>query len=101
MCSSDLEVILAHNANRTVPDFLRSGTLQARASVATLASAMDVGNPSNLERLRAMFPELAALREAVPLSTDASTLRFRRILDRLRETEEALSGRGAQARPAA
>ena len=44
---------------------------------------------------------MAALREAVPLSTDASTLRFRRILDRLRETEEALSVGGAQARPAA
>ncbi len=39
--------------------------VRAGASVATLASAMDVGNPSNLERLRAMFPELAALREAV------------------------------------
>ena len=28
-------------------------------SVATLASAMDVGDPSNMERLRALFPELA------------------------------------------
>jgi threonine synthase len=59
------EVVLAHNANRTVPDFLASGQWQPRASVATLASAMDVGNPSNMERLRALFPGLDDLRGAV------------------------------------
>lgn len=59
------EVILAHNANRTVPEFLESGELRTRPSVATLASAMDVGNPSNLERLRALFPDIDALRHAV------------------------------------
>jgi threonine synthase len=59
------EVVLAHNANRTVPDFLASGDWQPRASVPTLASAMDVGNPSNMERLRALFPALEGLRAAV------------------------------------
>lgn len=59
------DIVLAHNANRTVPDFLASGSWQPRASLATLASAMDVGNPSNMERLRALFPDLAALRGAV------------------------------------
>jgi threonine synthase len=59
------DVVLAHNANRTVPDFLASGDWQPRASVPTLASAMDVGNPSNMERLRALYPELATLRAAV------------------------------------
>jgi threonine synthase len=49
-------IVLAHNANLTVPEFLRSGQLKPRPSVATLASAMDVGNPSNLERLLDMFP---------------------------------------------
>jgi threonine synthase len=49
-------IVLAHNANRTVPEFLATGQLRPRASVATLASAMDVGNPSNLERLLALFP---------------------------------------------
>ena len=42
-------IVLAHNANRTVPDYLRSGAWQPRPSIATLASAMDVGNPSNME----------------------------------------------------
>jgi threonine synthase len=59
------EVILAHNANRTVPDFLASGVWQPRPSVVTLASAMDVGDPSNMERLRALYPQLEQLRVAV------------------------------------
>jgi threonine synthase len=59
------EVLLAHNANRTVPDFLASGEWRPRPSIATLASAMDVGDPSNMERLRALYPQDQALRAAV------------------------------------
>jgi threonine synthase len=40
-----------------VTDFFAHGTWQPHPSVATLASAMDVGNPSNMERLRALFPD--------------------------------------------
>ena len=58
-------IVLAHNANRAVPDFLQSGQWQARASIPTLASAMDVGSPSNVERLRALFPDIDAVRGAV------------------------------------
>jgi threonine synthase len=58
-------IVLAHNANRAVPDFLASGQWQPRASIPTLASAMDVGSPSNLERLRALFPDIDAVRGAV------------------------------------
>jgi threonine synthase len=59
------DVVLAHNANRAVPDYLESGEWQPRASLATLASAMDVGNPSNLERLQALFPQFSELQAAV------------------------------------
>lgn len=58
-------VVLAHNANVTVPEFLSTGVLRPRPSVATLASAMDVGNPSNLERLLDLYPDAAALRQQV------------------------------------
>jgi threonine synthase len=58
-------IVLAHNANRTVPDFLQSGAWRPRPSVPTLASAMDVGTPSNMERLRALFPDVAQVRDAV------------------------------------
>jgi threonine synthase len=59
------EVVFAHNANRAVPDYLESGRWQPRPSIATLASAMDVGNPSNMERLLALFPRPEELRQAV------------------------------------
>lgn len=65
------EFVLAHNANRTVPDLLRTGRFEPRPSIATLASAMDVGNPSNLERLTALYPDLAQLRAAI--SADSAT----------------------------
>jgi len=47
--------VAATNANRVVPDYLDSGTYQPRASVATLSNAMDVGSPSNWERIYTLF----------------------------------------------
>jgi len=58
-------IVLATNANRTIPDYLATGDWQPRASVPTLASAMDVGNPSNMERLRHLHPDFGELRSAV------------------------------------
>jgi threonine synthase len=58
-------IVLAHNANRTVPDFLQAGQWQPRSSIPTLASAMDVGSPSNMERLRNLFPDFESMRGAV------------------------------------
>jgi threonine synthase len=47
--------IAATNANRTVPDWLQSGEYRPRPSVQTLSNAMDVGAPSNYERLASMY----------------------------------------------
>lgn len=58
-------VVLATNANRAIPDYLESERWQPRPSVQTLATAMDVGDPSNMERLRAMLGDAAALREEI------------------------------------
>jgi threonine synthase len=72
------DIVLAHNANRTVPDFLDSGQWRPRASIATLASAMDVGNPSNMERLRSLFPQMPELVAAVTAdSVDDMAIRRR------------------------
>jgi threonine synthase len=54
-------VILATNANRVIGDYLESGRWRAAETVRTLASAMDVGDPSNMERVRALFGDAAAL----------------------------------------
>jgi threonine synthase len=59
------EVVLATNANRVLPDFIDSGDYRPGPSVSTLANAMDVGAPSNLERLRHWLPEIDTLRAAV------------------------------------
>lgn len=74
------EIVLAHNANRAVPDFFESGIFQPRASIATLASAMDVGDPSNIARLRALYPDLDTMRRelaAVSISDEQIRARIR------------------------
>ena len=71
-------IVLAHNANRTVPEFLETAVWRPRPSLATLASAMDVGNPSNMERLRALYPTIGELRnELCAESVDDATIRHR------------------------
>ena len=71
-------IVLAHNANRTVPDYLRDGEWRPRPSMQTLASAMDVGNPSNMERMRALYPTFDAITEQLSAdSVDDATIRRR------------------------
>jgi threonine synthase len=43
--------VAATNVNDVVPIYLESGRFEPRPSIATLANAMDVGNPSNFERM--------------------------------------------------
>jgi threonine synthase len=79
------DIVLAFNANRTVPDYLASGEWHPRASVATLASAMDVGDPSNMERLRHLHPEWRELAAAVSATTVSDEeIRARIRIDRAR-----------------
>lgn len=47
--------IAATNANDVVPEYLSQGQFTPRPSVHTYANAMDVGNPSNFERLQTIF----------------------------------------------
>jgi threonine synthase len=49
------QFIAATNINKTVPDYLESGEYRARDSQATISNAMDVGAPSNFERMAAHF----------------------------------------------
>ena len=59
------QVVFATNANKTIPQFLQTGQYHPLPTVSTLANAMDVGNPSNVERLRAMFPQMDELNRIV------------------------------------
>ncbi|MEI7036858.1 threonine synthase [Fulvimonas yonginensis] len=58
-------IVLACNANATLPEFFAGGDYRPRAAVPTLANAMDVGAPSNFERLRWTYPDDDALRRAL------------------------------------
>jgi threonine synthase len=49
-------IVAATNANRTLCDWHRSGVYAPHPSQATIANAMDVGAPSNFERLN-MLPD--------------------------------------------
>ena len=69
-------ITLALNANKTIADYLSSGTYEPRPSVATLANAMDVGAPSNMERLFALYGDIASMRLNVSAhSVDDETIR--------------------------
>lgn len=71
------EVVLATNANHTITDFLNTGEWQPRQSIATLASAMDVGNPSNMERLRALYQFDEIRRQVTAFSVSDAQIRER------------------------
>ena len=58
--------VAATNVNDAVPEYLRTGHYEPRASVRTVANAMDVGAPSNLERMQALYGgDVDALRRDV------------------------------------
>ncbi|MBN6151137.1 threonine synthase [Xanthomonas sp. AmX2] len=70
-------IVLATNANHVLPDYFAGGDYAPQPSVATLANAMDVGAPSNFERLRWLYRgDDAALRaEFQSYSVDDAQIR--------------------------
>jgi len=67
---------LACNANRAVPDWFAGGDWEPRSPIRTLANAMDVGNPSNMERLLDLYPERdTLLADAGATSVDDDAIR--------------------------
>lgn len=58
------DIVLATNANDTLPRFFADGDYAPRPARATLANAMDVAAPSNFERLRHWHRDDAGLRTA-------------------------------------
>lgn len=56
------DIVLASNANTVLPEFFAGADYAPRPGIATLANAMDVGAPSNFERLQALYPDAEELR---------------------------------------
>ena len=49
------QFIASTNANDVVPKFLETGNYESKPSKQTISNAMDVGNPSNFERMKSLF----------------------------------------------
>ena len=47
--------VVATNINDVVPEYLNTGDFRPRPSIPTIANAMDVGNPSNFDRILDLY----------------------------------------------
>lgn len=78
--------IAACNANDVIPEYLQTGEMKTRPSVATLSNAMDVGNPSNFVRILEIFGHnFLDLREklaAVSISDEVTAATMREVYDK-------------------
>ena len=64
-------IVLASNANRSVANLIATGRYEPSSTIATLANAMDVGAPSNVERLIHRFCDLRSVVDADWVADDA------------------------------
>jgi threonine synthase len=75
--------VAATNINKTVPDYLASGVYEPRESRATLSNAMDVGAPSNFERMSTQwnYSELCAQLKGTWTTDDETRECIKRVYD--------------------
>lgn len=75
--------IAATNINDVVPEYLRTSRFHPRASQKTYSNAMDVGNPSNFERLTSIFhsdwEKMRALIDEAVVTDDETAVTIKRI----------------------
>jgi len=80
--------VAATNVNDVVPQYFKTGTYAPRPAIPTISNAMDVGNPSNLARMRALYgDDLAKLKRDV----EAVSVNEQETLDELKHTYEKTS----------
>lgn len=75
--------IAATNANDVIPQFLQTGKMETKSSVATLSNAMDVANPSNFVRILEIFGQnyvnLKEKMDAASVSDDRTAETMRKV----------------------
>lgn len=78
--------IAATNQNDVFPNYIASGTFTSRPSVRSASNAMDVGNPSNLERLQVLYDHnLSRMRQdiqGVSISEDQTRAAIKEVYER-------------------
>ena len=77
--------VAATNVNDVVPHYLETGRFEPRPSVQTIANAMDVGHPSNFDRMSWIYGgDLAAMRRDIDgahFADDEVRATIRRVYD--------------------
>jgi threonine synthase len=75
--------VAASNINKTFPEYLAGGAYKPRESVATISNAMDVGSPSNFERLSSHWTadELRRLILGVSVNDDDTRAAIKAVYD--------------------
>jgi threonine synthase len=77
--------VAATNVNDVVPQYFKTGTYVPRPAIPTISNAMDVGNPSNLARMRALYgDDLAKLKRDV----EAVSVNDQETLEELKRTHK-------------
>ena len=88
--------IAANNSNDTFFRFLQTGDYQAKASVATIANAMDVGDPSNFARIWDLYgKDVDAIRRDITGTTYTDAQIAESLRNCLSETGYQLDPHGA------
>ena len=82
------QIYLSTNANKAVPNYYETLSYGPRASVKTLANAMDVGAPNNMERLLSLYKgkEKSLNESSKAVSVSDEDIK-KTILNRLKEGE--------------
>ncbi|MCR9250580.1 MAG: threonine synthase [bacterium] len=80
------KMVASSNINKIVPDYLKEGVFNPKASEMTISNAMDVGNPSNFARMYELYGEsVDAMREDIQgywFSDNATREIMREVYDR-------------------
>lgn len=88
--------IAAHNANDTFTQYLNTGTYSSKPSVLTFSNAMDVGNPSNYERLAHLYGrDLKAMSKHISAATISDEETVQEMKDTMASTGYLLDPHGA------
>jgi threonine synthase len=78
--------IAATNANDVIPNFMQSGKMEEKSSVATLSNAMDVAKPSNFVRILEIFDNdylnLKEKMESVSISDEVTANTMREVFEK-------------------
>lgn len=83
------QFIAASNANDVVPKYLKTGVYQPTHSIQTISNAMDVGAPSNFERLQSLYPEFETFQKMM-VGHSFSDAQTKETLKKVYETHDYL-----------